>query len=108
MLHLKKQQIGELLGAVIAALTIGGVLVLLDSAWGFGTTELAAPQATLMKTIVEGVMQGNLPWALVFIGVFIALVIEILGISVLPDNWFIPSIRAFSNNYDWWTYPSLC
>ena len=37
-----------------------------------------------MKTIVEGVMQGNLPWALVFIGVFIALVIEILGISVLP------------------------
>lgn len=57
----KKQQIGELLGAVIAALTIGGVLVLLDSAWGFGTTELAAPQATLMKTIVEGVMQGNLP-----------------------------------------------
>ena len=80
----KKQQIGELLGAVIAALTIGGVLVLLDSAWGFGTTELAAPQATLMKTIVEGVMQGNLPWALVFIGVFIALVIEILGISVLP------------------------
>ena len=80
----KKQQIGELLGAVIAALTIGGVLVLLDSAWGFGTTELAAPQATLMKTIVEGVMQGNLPWALVFIGVFIALVIELLGISVLP------------------------
>ena len=80
----KKQQIGELLGAVIAALTIGGVLVLLDSAWGFGTTELAAPQATLLYTIVECVMQGNLPWALVFIGVFIALVIEILGISVLP------------------------
>ena len=80
----KKQQIGELLGAVIAALTIGGVLVLLDSAWGFGTTELAAPQATLMKTIVEGVMQGNLPWALVFIGVFIAIMIELLSIPVLP------------------------
>lgn len=80
----KKQQIGELVGAVIAAFTIGGVLLLLDSAWGFGTTELAAPQATLMKMIIEGVMEGNLPWALVFIGVFIAIVIEILGISVLP------------------------
>jgi putative OPT family oligopeptide transporter len=80
----KKQQIGELIGAVIAAFTIGGVLLLLDSAWGFGTTELAAPQATLMKMIIEGVMKGNLPWALVFIGVFIAIVIEILGISVLP------------------------
>lgn len=80
----KKQQIGELIGAVVSAVTIGGVLVLLDSAWGFGTTELAAPQATLMKMIIEGVMEGNLPWALVFIGVFIAIVVEILGISVLP------------------------
>ena len=80
----KKQQIGELIGSVVSAVTIGGVLVLLDSAWGFGTTELAAPQATLMKMIIEGVMQGNLPWALVFIGVFIAIVVEILGISVLP------------------------
>ena len=80
----KKQQIGELIGAVISAFTIGGVLILLDSAWGFGTRELSAPQATLMKMIVEGVMDGNLPWALVFIGVFIAIVIEILGISVLP------------------------
>ncbi len=79
-----KQQIGELIGAFVSAIAIGGVLVLLDSAWGFGTEELAAPQATLMKMIVEGVMDGNLPWALVFIGVFIAIVIEILGISVLP------------------------
>ncbi len=80
----KKQQIGELIGAVIAALVIGGVLILLDKAYGFGTPELSAAQATLMKMIVEGVMDGNLPWALVFIGVFIAIVIEILGIAVLP------------------------
>lgn len=80
----KKQQIGELIGVVVSAVTIGGVLMLLDSAWGFGTTELAAPQATLMKMITEGVMDGNLPWGLVFIGAFIAIVIEILGISVLP------------------------
>lgn len=79
-----KQQIGELIGSVISAFSIGGVLILLDSAWGFGSAELSAPQATLMKMIIEGVMDGNLPWALVFVGVFIAVVIEILGIPVLP------------------------
>ena len=80
----KKQQIGELIGTIIAALAIGGVLFLLNSAWGFGTEELSAPQATLMKMIVEGVMGGTLPWALVFIGIFVAIVIEIMGIPVLP------------------------
>ncbi len=80
----KKQQLGEILGTVVAALAIGGVLILLNQAWGFGSKELAAPQATLMKMIVEGVMGGTLPWALVFIGVFIAIFIEILGISILP------------------------
>ncbi len=80
----KKQQIGELIGVVAAALAIGATLYLLDQAWGFGSEQLAAPQATLMKMIIEGVMESNLPWGLVFIGVFIAIVIEILGIPVLP------------------------
>ncbi|MCR5255286.1 MAG: oligopeptide transporter, OPT family [Acetatifactor sp.] len=80
----KKQQIGEIVGTIVAALVIGGVLVLLDNAWGFGTEELAAPQATLMKMIVEGVMDGNLPWALVFTGAFIAIAVEIIGVSSLP------------------------
>jgi len=80
----KKQQIGEIIGVVAAALAIGGTLYLLDSAWGFGTKELAAPQATLMKTVIEGVMDGNLPWGLVLSGVCIAVVIELIGIPVLP------------------------
>ena len=80
----KKQQIGELIGVTAAALAIGGTLYLLNAAWGFGSNELAAPQATLMKLIVEGVMGGNLPWTLVFIGVFIAIVVELIGIPVLP------------------------
>ncbi len=80
----KKQQIGEMIGVIASALAIGGTLYLLNSAWGFGSDELAAPQATLMKLIVEGVMGGNLPWALVFIGVFIAIVVELIGIPVLP------------------------
>ena len=80
----KKQQYGELVGVVASALAIGGTLFLLDSAWGFGGKELGAPQASLMKLIVEGVMEGNLPWALVFSGVFIAVAVEVLGIPVLP------------------------
>ena len=79
-----KQQYGEMIGTVVSAVTIGFVLYLLNAAWGVGTPELSAPQATLMKMIVEGVMGGNLPWTLVFIGVFIALVVELLGIPVLP------------------------
>ncbi len=79
------QQIGELIGAVVAALTIGGVMYLLHAAWGFGnSSQLPAPQATLMKLVVEGVMGGTLPWGLVFCGVFVAIVIEILGLPVLP------------------------
>ncbi len=80
----KKQQIGEVLGVVASAFAIGGTLYLLNSAWGFGSEQLGAPQATLMKLIIEGVMEGNLPWALVFIGVFIAVVVEVVGIPVLP------------------------
>ena len=57
---------------------------MLNAAWGYGSTELPAPQATLMKMVVEGVMGNNLPWALVFAGVAIAIVVEILQIPVLP------------------------
>lgn len=80
----KKQQIGEIIGVVTSSLAIGGILLLLDKAWGFGSAVISAPQASLMKLIVEGVMNGNLPWSLVFIGVFIAISFELLGISSLP------------------------
>lgn len=79
-----KQQIGELIGVVVSAVAIGGILYLLNAAWGYGSTELPAPQASLMKMVVEGVMGGTLPWTLVFVGVFLAIVVEILGIPVLP------------------------
>ncbi len=80
----KKQQYGELIGVVASALAIGATLNLLDSAWGFGSAELAAPQATLMKMVIEGIMGGNLPWGLILIGVFLAIVVELIGIPVLP------------------------
>ena len=79
-----KQQIGELIGAIIAALAIGGIMYLFNAAWKYGSAQLPAPQATLMKLVVEGVMGGTLPWGLVFCGIGIAVVIEILGLPVLP------------------------
>lgn len=79
-----KQQIGELIGVVASSIAIGAILYLLSAAWGYGSQELPAPQATLMKMIVEGVMGGNLPWNLVFAGAFIGIVVEVLGIPVLP------------------------
>jgi len=80
----KKQQIGEVIGVVASAFAIGATLNLLNSAWGFGSEELAAPQATLMKMVIEGIMEGNLPWGLILIGICIAFVVEIVGIPVLP------------------------
>ena len=81
----KKQQIGEIIGVAVSSVAIGAILYLLSMAWGgYGSNELPAPQAMLMKMIVEGVMGGNLPWNLVFAGVFIAIVVEVLGIPVLP------------------------
>lgn len=80
----KKQQIGEMLGVVVSAAAVGFVLYLLNEAWGYGTTELPAAQATMMKMLVEGIMNAELPWALIFIGVFIAIVAEILKVPVMP------------------------
>ena len=80
----KKQQIGELIGIIASGLAIGGVLYLLNAAWGYGGAEVPAPQATLMKMIVEGIMGGKLPWTLVFIGVFLAIGLEILRVPVMP------------------------
>ncbi|WP_097677475.1 OPT family oligopeptide transporter [Anaerosalibacter sp. Marseille-P3206] len=80
----KKQQYGELIGVLASGLVIGLVLALLNKAWGFGSSELPAPQATLMKLVIEGVMSGNLPWVLVFMGVGIGIMVELLGIQILP------------------------
>ncbi len=80
----KRQQIGEFIGVISSGLAIAGVLYLLDRAWGYGTDSLPAPQAALMKLVVEGVMGGNLPWGLVFAGVAIAVTLEVLQLPVLP------------------------
>ena len=79
-----KQQIGELLGVVVSALSVGFVLYLLNEAWGYGTEDLPAAQATMMKMLVEGIMNAELPWGLILTGVFIAIAVEILKVPVMP------------------------
>ena len=80
----KKQQIGEMIGVVVSAAAIGFVLQLLDYAWGYGSKAIPAPQATMMKMLVEGIMSAELPWSLILIGVCVAIVMEILKVPVMP------------------------
>lgn len=79
----RRQQIGELVGVLTSAAFVCAAVMLLDKAYGFGTKELPAPQATLMKVVIEGVLQSSLPWTLVLIGAGIAIVVEIAGLQSL-------------------------
>lgn len=79
-----KQQSGQLLGVLTCAAFVCMSVLLLDKAYGFGTSELPAPQATLMKLVIEGVLQQSLPWILVGIGAAIAVIVELLRIPSLP------------------------
>ncbi|MQY61515.1 oligopeptide transporter, OPT family, partial [bacterium] len=71
-------------GVLASAFAIAGAVWLLGEAFSFGTTALPAPQATLMKTVVEGVLGGDLPWGLVLVGGAFAIVAELLGVPSLP------------------------
>ncbi len=63
-----RQQLGQLIGAAIACWAVAATVLLLGNAYEFGSKEIPAPQATLMKTIIEGVLAGALPWGLVLTG----------------------------------------
>ncbi|MFC4557552.1 OPT family oligopeptide transporter [Virgibacillus kekensis] len=80
----KWQQIAQLYGVLITSIVIGFILILLDNAYGFGSAELPAPQAVLMSMIVDGIMNGDLPWNLIFIGAAAAATVELFGIGSLP------------------------
>ena len=81
----KRQQLGELIGVLTSATFVGLSVMLLAESYGFGGKDgLAAPQATMMKLVIEGVLDQSLPWSLVGIGVVLALVVFALRIPVLP------------------------
>src|SRR5438067_1638341 len=79
----RRQQLGQLVGAAFACWAVAATVLLLGSAYTFGSRELPAPQATLMKTIVEGVLAGALPWGLVLTGGGLAIAAMLCGVSGL-------------------------
>ncbi len=80
----KRQQTAELIGVITSAFAIAAAVWLLGESFTFGSVDLPAPQAVLMKTVIEGVLGGNLPWGLVMIGGAISITAELLRIPSLP------------------------
>jgi putative OPT family oligopeptide transporter len=77
------QQVGQVIGAAFACWAVAATVLLLGNAYTFGSRELPAPQATLMKTVIEGVLAGDLPWGLVLTGGGLALGAILCGVSGL-------------------------
>lgn len=80
----KNVQIGMFIALAIASFVAGGVVILLDTAYGIGKTQVAAPQASLMRLIAEGIMTAQIPWTLVIVGAAIAAFCAMVGIPILP------------------------
>lgn len=80
----KKQQYGQMIGVVCSAAVMGAVIIMLNDVYGIGSEKLPAPHANMVKSIAEGVMGGSMPWTLVICGMAIALMVWLLGGSVLP------------------------
>ncbi len=78
------QQIGEIIGLFLPALAVSGTIYLLHLAYTFGSTALPAPQGTLMALIAKGVIHGDIPVILVFIGVVLGLLFELIKLPILP------------------------
>nr|WP_280521172.1 oligopeptide transporter, OPT family [Paenibacillus mangrovi] len=78
-----KQQVAMMIGVLVSGLVIGFILSVLNESYGLGSEALPAPKAVLMKLIVEGIMSGNLPWDLIYIGVASAVAFEFLGLNSL-------------------------
>ena len=79
-----RQQTAELAGVLVSAFFIAGAVWLLGETFEFGSTALPAPQAVLMKTVIEGVLSADLPWGLVLVGGSFAIMAELLGVPSLP------------------------
>jgi putative OPT family oligopeptide transporter len=78
-----RQQAGQLIGAAFACWAVAGTVLLLGNVYTFGSREIPAPQATLMKTIIEGVLAGELPWGLVLTGGGLTIAAILCGVSGL-------------------------
>jgi putative OPT family oligopeptide transporter len=77
------QQVGLIIGVLASAAVIGITTIYMHQVFGIGSEDVPAPQATLMSTIIRGLLSQNLPWGLVLVGVFVSLTLELCGIHSL-------------------------
>ncbi|MCR4665505.1 MAG: oligopeptide transporter, OPT family [Paludibacteraceae bacterium] len=89
-----KQETWKFLGTLVSAATVGGVMIILNKTYGFvGDNALVAPQANAMAAVIEPLMSGHgAPWMLYFAGTVLALILNFVGVPVLPFalGMFIP------------------
>src|SRR4029453_11779242 len=105
-----KQQLGQLIGAAFACWAVAGTVLLLGNTYTFGDKEIPAPQAVLMKTIIEGVLAGSLPWGLVLTGGGLSIAAMLCGAWAPSRTPSTPAARrararaipAFSPPPVWW------
>jgi len=100
----RRQQVGFIIGVIVSSLVIGGTLFLLDRTYreagmehGIGGSMLPAPQATLMATIIKGLLAQNLPWAPVLVGVFLAFMAQMAGAHAL--SWAVGAYLPLSTTF---------
>lgn len=79
-----KQQLAELVGILAAAPVLAYVVSALHKAYGIGTANLPAPQAGLMAGVIQGVLGGEMTWPFVIAGMFLAFVLILINVPVLP------------------------
>ncbi|MGH9345693.1 MAG: OPT family oligopeptide transporter [Vicinamibacterales bacterium] len=77
------QQLGLIIGVLASAFVIGMTTIYLHQVFGIGSAAVAAPQATLMATIISGLLDQNLPWGLVLVGIFVSVTLELCGVHSL-------------------------
>src|SRR5215467_11148006 len=99
----RRQQIGFIIGVLTSTVVIGGTLFLLDKTYamgeahGIGGPKMPAPQATLMATIIKGMLAQNLPWAPVLAGVFLAFMAQMAGAHAL--SWAVGAYLPLSTTF---------
>jgi putative OPT family oligopeptide transporter len=105
-----RMQTGDLIGAVVSALVMFGILLVLNQGdimkgvvegyiGGFGSDQLPAPQATLMSTLSQGIVGGTMTWILILTGMFLAISLIIMGVKapmLIFIGMFLPYATIFA------------
>src|SRR6266404_5925956 len=95
----RRIQVAELIAVVVASLVMYFPLALLNKSFGFGSRELAAPQAGLMATLAVGVVGGDMPWPLVVVGIFMGIgmiMMQVRSPMLVAVGMYLPFETTFA------------